>query len=351
MKSEENELERLQQLVAEVTGLAPAATNVAIRPPLLSQSNRLYEAWAGERHLIVKVYLKPEEFHDAPVREFKALQLLAPLDVAPQPLFYQPPSALAGPLVIYDYMPGQMWDRDRPTAADLSRLAGLWLRLNEITSDQLWRSRAPRTPSQAVANFQRRFERYAAWVEAEFRPGRQASDLCQALLENSQNVAAQLAGYSPALYFCRSDPRFANVIRRPDGRLGLVDWEDCGLRDPAQELADLLTHPNQEDLLTWSEWQTFIQPYTEVRTKTDPELLDRLQLYLALFPVFWLSLLLERGIERTRAGSISRWSIEGLPANQKLRRYLARASAWPALGFAEALEKLERVHFFPESSV
>ena len=55
MKAEEKELEPVQQVVAEVTGMVPAAINVAIRPPLLSQSNRLYDAWAGERHLIVKV--------------------------------------------------------------------------------------------------------------------------------------------------------------------------------------------------------------------------------------------------------------------------------------------------------
>jgi len=58
--------------------------------------------------------------------------------------------------------------------------------------------------------------------------------------------------------FCRSDARFANVIARPDGRVGLVDWEDSGLRDPARELADLLHHPNQEDLIDAEGWQPFL---------------------------------------------------------------------------------------------
>jgi thiamine kinase-like enzyme len=246
-------------------------------------------------------------------------------------------------------MAGQMWDRNRPTAEELARLAHLWLKINEVVSDQLGPSRASRTIPQLITHFRAVFERYGAWVEAEFKPGRQAGALCLALLENTQKVAGQLAGYKPTLYFCRSDPRFANVIRRPDGRIGLVDWEDSGLRDPAQEVADLLTHPNQEDLFTWSEWQAFIQPYAEVRAKTDPNLLIRLHLYLVLFPIFWLCLFLEKGIERARAGDAPGWSIEGLPANQKLRRYLARALAWPELDFAEALDTLEAIPFFPES--
>src|SRR5712691_10851101 len=93
------------------------------------------------------------------------------------------------------------------------------------------------------------------------------------------------------LCFCRSDPRFANVIARPDGRLGLVDWEDCGLRDTAREVADLLLHPNQEDLLGWREWQAFLQPYIDGR-RSDADFERRLQAYLAVFPIFWLGLLL-----------------------------------------------------------
>ena len=80
MRSEKDELEAIKQLVAEVSGTAAAASKVALRPGLPAQSNRLYEAWAGERQLIVKVYLKPEEFHDAPAREFRALQ---PADAVP----------------------------------------------------------------------------------------------------------------------------------------------------------------------------------------------------------------------------------------------------------------------------
>jgi hypothetical protein len=55
-------------------------------PPLAHHSNRLIDAWSGGQHLIVKEFLKPDEFDGAPAREYRALQLLAPLDIAPQPV-------------------------------------------------------------------------------------------------------------------------------------------------------------------------------------------------------------------------------------------------------------------------
>src|SRR5438067_10962939 len=93
---------------------------------------------------------------------------------------------------------------------------------------------------------------------------------------------------TPPLCICRSDPRFANVIARPDGRIGLVDWEDSGLRDPAREVADLLLHPNQEDLLSDTEWSALLNPYTASRA-SDPMFATRLNAYLPPFAPLWLS--------------------------------------------------------------
>jgi hypothetical protein len=102
------------------------------------------------------------------------------------------------------------------------------------------------------------------------------------------------------LRFCRSDPRFANVIARPHGRVGLVDWEDSGLRDPAPELADLLHHPNQEDLLGPEGWQPFLDRYLPT-CRDDPGFGEWLRGYLALFPVFWLGVLLAEGLRRAES--------------------------------------------------
>jgi thiamine kinase-like enzyme len=190
---------------------------------------------------------------------------------------------------------------------------------------------------------------YAAWVEAEFSRAQRAVDLCLDLVESRYAVAQELAGHDPLLCFCRSDPRFANVIRRPRGRLGLVDWEDSGLRDPARDLGDIVTHPNQEDLVSHREWDAFLEPYMAVRVESDPYLPRRMHLYLAVFPIFWISLLVEDGVRRASIGQLANWGANRLPANERLRRYLARAMAWPKLDFSDQLAALTDVSFFPDA--
>jgi hypothetical protein len=53
-------------------------------------------------------------------------------------------------------------------------------------------------------------------------------------------------------------------------------------------------------------------------------------------------------VERARAGTLAGWRANEMPPNQRLRRYLARARAWPEQDFAAELERLEKVQFFPE---
>lgn len=342
--------ETLKAIIAEATGLSSDAINISPRPPLHIQSNRLYDAWAGDRHLIVKEFLKPAEFHDAPVREFRALKLLAPLDIAPQPVLFRPLAGPPlGPLVVYEFMEGQMWGRYRPTDAELAQLAEVWVKMNAVPTEDLWMSRGyERSLDETAARLLGLLQAYAAWAEAEFPPGLRAVELCFTLLESRRAVTRELTTCDPPLCFCRADPRFANVIRRPDGRLGLVDWEDSGLRDPARDLADIMTHPNQEDLMPPDGWQAFLQPYLAVRGGSDPGLSRRVHLYLALFPVFWLAVLLSEGVRRSGAGEQAGWRVHGLSPNEKLRRYLARSLAWPETDFSGQMEMLTEVAFFPE---
>ena len=92
-------MDSIAACVAAATGAPASSIRVARRPPLEMQSNRLYDAWAGDRRLIVKEFLKPDEYQDAPRREYAALQLLVPLDVAPQPVFYRPQPTAFRPIL------------------------------------------------------------------------------------------------------------------------------------------------------------------------------------------------------------------------------------------------------------
>ncbi len=339
--------EPVKAIVAQATALSPSAIGISPRTPVGYQANRLYDAWVGDRHLIVKEFLLPAEQHEAPAREFGALKVLASLDIAPQPVFFEPS---LGPMVIYEFMEGEMWDRHPPTATDLARLAATWLKMNGVVSDSLWLSHGQdRSLQDIAATLNADLEAYSDWVKAEFAFGQQAAEMCLSLLERRVDVIRELAGADPLLCFCRADPRFANVIQRPDGRLGLIDWEDSGLRDPARDLADIMTGPNQEDLLSPDDWQAFLEPYLAVRGSLDAQLRHRTHLYLALFPIFWLTVIMNQGRRLAGASRWTGWTTNGLPANVRLRRYLARAFAWPRLNFERELEDLADVAFFPGS--
>ena len=334
----------LRTKIAKEIDIEPGKISISPRRALDFQSNRLYDMWADEKHFIVKEYLQPNELEAAPLREFKALRLLSALDIAPQPVYYDPST---GPFVIYEYMQGEMWDRRSPSAADLDKLMGVWLKFHAQPAD--WLSRNYERPLKTVeSEFLGQVKVYTEWVGSEFKPGLQAAEMWRQLLESRHGVIEELSGHAPVDCFCRADPRFANVIQRPDGRLGLVDWEDSGLRDPARDLADVITHPNQEDLLDWNEWQAFLEPYLAARSKLDKDITRRMHLYLALFPLFWLTVISRHGIRLATAGQLKNWTVNGLSGNERLRRYLARAAAWPKMDYEEILARLKDIEFFPE---
>ncbi len=331
----------LKHVVEQAAGQNTA--QISVRPPLTFQSNRLYDVWVNGRHLIAKEFLKPEEEPDAPAREFRALQLLEPLDIAPRPVFYD---SEIGPIVVYEFMDGEMWDRKRPLPHELAQLAQLFAKMHAIPTESVGLARdVPLTALES--RFRDSFVRYAAWTAAAFPAGQYAAAACFDLLAQFRTAAQELTEYPSIRSFCRLDNRFANVIRRPDGRLGLVDWEDSGLHDPARDLADLITHVNQEDLLEMDGWQPFFTPFLAARTPLDPTIQERCHLYLAILPVFWLAILLDAGVRKANGQDITGWHINGLPANERLRRYLARALAWPDMAFHKQLAALEKVDFFP----
>jgi aminoglycoside phosphotransferase (APT) family kinase protein len=329
-------------------GVEPTTVRVSVRRPLEHQSNRLYDLWIEDRHLIVKEYLKPDEREDAAAREFRALELLAPLDIAPRHVWFQPAlTASVGPVVVYEFMEGEMWDRRRPSPADLEQLADLWARMNAASPEPAWRSRGFDARSRA-ARFDASINRYAAWVQASWPEGRPAVELCRATWEARRRALDELSACRPVLCFGRAEARFANVIARPGGRLGLIDWEDSGLRDPAIDVADLLTHPNQEDLLGPADWQAFLRPYYAARSAVDPGLPRRSQLYMLVLSFFWLSGLLDQVVCRAAAGQRPQSMVNGLPIEQRLRRYLARALAWPEIDLTRRMEESAVVRFLPD---
>ena len=128
----------MQSLIARIAGVSANDISIQPRTPLDIQSNQLFDVFFGDRHWIAKEYLKPAEFAESPLREYRGLTLLAERDIAPRPIYYQPHTATTRPVVIYEYMEGEMWDRQKPSPAQLQQLADVWLLQASIKTEGLW---------------------------------------------------------------------------------------------------------------------------------------------------------------------------------------------------------------------
>jgi thiamine kinase-like enzyme len=345
---ESQHLDDLKSVFAKAAGISPAALCLTQRPALDHQSNLLYDVRANHSRWILKEYLKEDEWEESPRREFEALELLKSLDIAPRPLFFEPVSPSHKPLVAYEFMEGEMWDRRRPTESQVAQLAQVWLAMNSLPTENLWLSRGFDSITALETRLLARAGHYSAWVESEFQAGRRAAEILLAECERRHPIFTELSSCQPALCFCRADPRFANVIQRPNGEIGLVDWEDSGLRDPAIDSADLITHPNQEDLLLPDEWDAFFQPYLAVRGKLDTELFHRMHLYQTTFQLLYGTRILMQAIDLLQKRQPIQPLVNEMPIQTRLRRYWARMVAYPATSFSSQLEALANTQFFPQ---
>lgn len=342
-----DEIKRLRDLSARLTGNDIDEDAITLWQPIDQQSNRIYSIKFDNFHWIAKVFLKPAEFDDAPRREYAAMQLLSPLDIAPQPIHYAHQNETQNPIVIYEFMAGQMWDRYRPSRDELQQLAHIWNQMTRMPVENLWLSRGmDRTAQQVAEQFEYSFQEYARWAEVNFPQGKETASILQEIGKTYAPIVERVFAMEPVLCFSRADPRFANVIQRPDHRLGMIDWEDSGLRDVARDIADIMAHPNQEDLVSREDWQAFIEPILAERRQYDPEIDQRVHLYQAVFPLFWLSGLIAYGIRRWHRQGLRDWTINTMDPNQRLRRYLARVMSWDNQAFDDALQSVGELEFF-----
>lgn len=341
--------EQIRQRVHEISNIPLQDITISARKRLDYQSNNLYDVHFGESHWIAKEFATEDEFLDSPAREYNALKLLAPFDIAPVAIDTMSYPDFERPVVIYEFMPGEMWDRRKPSQDELKHLAEVWLITHQATKKDLWLSRGWDEALDARLQRHRMFyNRYFDWAEAHFPEGIPYVKGIYKLYETHADIIQNLKNSNPTLLFSRSDPRFANIIARPDGRIGFVDWEDSGLRSPARTIADLFIHPNQEDLLSDAEWQVFLDTYVSGYPAQTDNLRDLIHWDRLLGALGWLGGLLHMGVRKAQQGNLAGWHINGMPANQRLQRYYARAIGWADDSFELQLETVRDVRFFPE---
>lgn len=343
-------MNEIAAVVTHALKLPPSDFRVRALAPLAHHSNHLYEARAGGVVYMVKEFRKLDELHDAPAREMFAMKALAPLDIAPWPVAHVRPGELGPgqwPVVVYRRMEGEMWDRRAPTPADMAALAQLWVTVSEVPIDGALPARGlTDAAGRLLDRLPNLLQRYANWARDRSPYCRPTAEALNEVGRRVEATAAELRGLPVREVYCRSDARFSNVIARPDGRLGMVDWEDCGVGDPAQFVADLRIGPNQEDLISDDAWRAFSGSLLRALGRRDPTLARRVALYELLALMLWLGLMVERVLADAVAGPVRPWVMNTMPANERGRRFLARALAWPEGDFEAALARVGEYRLF-----
>jgi hypothetical protein len=149
------------EAIRRATGLDVGSLTIRRRSAMPHQANRLYDVWAADRRLIAKEYLSDVE-RNGPANEYRALKLVRTLDIAPQPVFFDPS---VGPVVVYAFLDGHMWDRRVPSPADLEALADLWIDVQALPTRDLWVAHGQGLGlAAAVARLRAPIERYAVWA-------------------------------------------------------------------------------------------------------------------------------------------------------------------------------------------
>lgn len=243
----------------------------------------------------------------APAREYFAMEALAPREIAPRPVAYVRAGQLGPgqwPIVVYQRMAGEMWDRPRPlrrrdgrsgpAVAGHPRGAGSG---RAAGAGHRGRGRpAASPPAECLAPLCGLGPRSGTALPpdgAGAGGGRLASRGC----------CRRKGGELPVReVYCRSDARFSNVIARPDGRLGMVDWEDCGVGDPAQFVADLRIGTKSGGLDQRRGLAVVLGPVSWHAWPARTTLARRVALYELLVASLWLGWMAERVLTDAAAG-------------------------------------------------
>jgi hypothetical protein len=118
-----------------------------------------------------------------------------------------------------------MWVRRVPSPCELATLAETWLRVHRLPTNGVWMATGQSLAwVDVVTRPQSRIQMYAYWANRRGSERRDVARLCLDALERCLTVGASMIPADPPQCLCRSDRRFANVLARPDGCLGLVDW-------------------------------------------------------------------------------------------------------------------------------
>lgn len=213
----------------QLKGLVAPGTSLFAEALTGGYWNQVARVRGRDLDLVVKRFHSgrgPLRFPNLPDAEAAALKRLAPSGHVPSFRAYFPNEADRHPVLVYDFQPGRIYERDSQ---------GVGRALRAIHAIKL------EGDSHPFRRLSYRAQSIVGEVERIFAetPGSIDSPRARALLE--KRPALRDLPLPPALSIIHTDCGPGNLIETPDGRVVVIDWQCCGAGDPAEDLYAFLS--------------------------------------------------------------------------------------------------------------
>jgi thiamine kinase-like enzyme len=203
-------------------------------------------------------------------KEFNSLKILESLGIGPKPLY------LGKNFMILEYIEGQPFKGNSPDIKFLKKLANLVADIHNLK------------PSKSLPHEQSSVKGYEMdiWLK-NLKQHLKSPELLDLILKTRQKLIKleeTLKNYPKSEVVTHGDICGQNVLKTKKGGLALIDFEDVGLKDPAEDIAKIFV--DFRNPFTKSQKNVFLKEYFKKRT--DKTLLQRISIYetLIIFIVF-----------------------------------------------------------------
>lgn len=225
----------------------------------LGESHLNYIAKMNNQIFLVRINMDPSRLQKSR-REFEVLKFLEPLKVAPKAYHCESrPEKVGAPFIIIEFLAGEDLAEERANTPRILQLANLIAGLHNTDVSIEMKNRLRKfeaSPEALWAPIANRFNYLRKkWITHEID-----SELTNGLLEIVERFKQVRIEFSRVLLLGHGDIAPQNVLVCKE-QLRLIDWEDAGLMDPAQDLAILFDSFD----LSLSQQERFLKTYLKQR--------------------------------------------------------------------------------------
>jgi thiamine kinase-like enzyme len=288
-----------------------------IEPIFGGANNLLFRATGEPGDFAIKFTIRDER--DRAGREYNTLLALqdADLQLAPKPIFLDQ-ERYEQPVVVQSWLTGEMVQKPPQTDREWSNWLHYLAMIHEVSPEHTT------VDLQNCLNNSNGAEGYAQEGTLLCRTAQEEGLPLQIVELTEQLTRLPLDGWQPVHpRLCRADHNIRNFILH-GGSLKSVDWEYSGWGDPAEDIAEMMSHVTYMDVPK-ARWESVIEEYAALSKMENVG--ERIRICLAIKIVGW-AVRIARSLAITEPDRTILTSLRGewrVDTKAKYKYYLERA--------------------------